>query len=73
MTPYISNIGSLDKSIRVVLSITSVAIHSIDIIESLANVIFLILAGLFIVTAFIRYCPFYSLFNFSTAEDANYE
>jgi hypothetical protein len=72
MAPIISNIGSLDKSIRVVLSITSVAIHSIDIIESLANVIFIILAGILAFTAFLSYCPLYSLFNFSTVEDTNY-
>lgn len=72
MAPIISNIGSLDKSIRVVLAITSVAIHSIDIIENLANVIFIILAGILVVTAFLRYCPLYSLFDFSTVEDTNY-
>ena len=71
MTPLISNIGSLDKSIRVVLSITSIAIHSIDIVENLANVIFLFLAGILVLTAFLCYCPLYSLFNYSTVEDTN--
>jgi hypothetical protein len=63
-----SNLGTLDKSIRITLALTTVAIYSIKIVESNANYIFLALTGLLLFTVLTGYCPLYTIWNFSTKD-----
>lgn len=63
-----SNLGTLDKSIRITLALTALAIYLIKIIEGKANFIFLAITVILFITAFTNYCPIYTIWNFSTKE-----
>jgi hypothetical protein len=60
------NIGNADRMIRLSIVIAIVALSYFNIIEgTLANVL-LALAGIFLVTGLLGYCPAYSAFGIKT-------
>jgi hypothetical protein len=63
-----SNLGVLDKSIRITLAFTSLAIYFLALLEEAANYLFLITAVLLILTAALNYCPLYGIWHISTKE-----
>ncbi|UPT69887.1 MAG: DUF2892 domain-containing protein [Flavobacterium sp. JAD_PAG50586_2] len=63
-----SNLGILDKSIRITVALTTMAIYPINIIESNANYMFLATGALLLFTVLTGYCPLYTIWNFSTKD-----
>jgi hypothetical protein len=63
-----SNIGTLDKSIRIVLILTALSIYQIEIVEGSSNYVFLIISGILVVTVVLNYCPLYTFWGFSSKE-----
>jgi len=60
------NMGNADRIIRLLIVIAIVALYYFNIVEgTLANVL-LALAGIFLVTSLIRFCPAYSAFGIRT-------
>ena len=60
------NMGNADRMIRLSIVIAIVALSYFNIIEgTLANVL-LALAGIFLVTGLLGYCPAYSAFGIKT-------
>ena len=60
------NMGNADRMIRLSIVIAIVALSYFNIIEgALANVL-LALAGIFLVTGLLGYCPAYSAFGIKT-------
>lgn len=60
------NIGTTDKMIRLVLAGTIIILYFTNVISGVLATILLILAAVFIVTAFIKFCPLYYPFGFTT-------
>lgn len=61
-----SNMGTVDKVIRIVVAIIIGILYFTGQITGTAAIILLILAGIFILTSFISFCPLYAPFKIST-------
>lgn len=60
------NMGTIDKAIRITVAVVIAALYFINVISGTAAIILLALAGIFIVTSFIGFCPLYFPFRLST-------
>jgi hypothetical protein len=60
------NLGSSDRVIRLVLAAIFVTLYFTNTITGIIGIIMLILAGVFVLTSFIGFCPLYSSFGIST-------
>ena len=60
------NIGTIDKSIRVLIAIVIGVLYFTNVISGMLAIVLAGLAIVFIVTSFISFCPLYLPFNIST-------
>lgn len=65
------NMGSTDKIIRVVIAIIVAALYFTGTISGTLGTILLVLAGIFLLTSFISFCPLYAPFGISTCRTKN--
>ncbi len=61
-----SNIGTIDRAVRILVAIVIISLYAASQITGMAAIILLTLAGAFILTSFIGFCPLYLPFNLST-------
>lgn len=62
----IKNIGTADKVVRIIIASIIATFYFSDKISGTTATLLLILAGIFIVTSFISFCPLYWPFGIST-------
>lgn len=62
------NMGSADKIIRFILAAVFVALYLTGTVTGTFGVVLLVLAGVFVVTSFISFCPLYAPFGLSTCK-----
>jgi hypothetical protein len=62
------NMGSVDKVVRILVAILIIALYFGGQISGTVAIILLVLAGVFILTSFVSYCPLYSPFGISTVK-----
>ena len=60
------NMGSVDKVLRILVAIVIAGLYFANQISGTASIILLILAGVFILTSFMSFCPLYLPFGLST-------
>lgn len=60
------NMGTLDRSIRIILALAVAVLYCAGNITGIAAIILGIIAVVFLVTSFIGFCPLYTLFGIST-------
>lgn len=60
------NMGTIDKVIRILVAILIAGLYFANIVSGTVAIILLILAGVFILTSFISFCPLYLPFGLST-------
>lgn len=65
-----ANMGSTDKVIRILAAILIGVLYFTQLISGTTATILLILAGIFIITSFISFCPLYLPFGISTKPKA---
>ncbi len=65
-----ANMGSTDKVIRILAAILIGVLYFTQLISGTTAIILLILAGIFIITSFISFCPLYLPFGISTKPKA---
>lgn len=63
------NMGSADSITRLILASIIVLLYFTHIIAGITGIILLILGAVFVLTAFIKFCPLYLPFKFSTAKN----
>lgn len=63
-----TNMGSQDKTIRIILAIIIAVLFFTKIISGTIAIVLLVVAGIFILTSLIGYCPLYSLLGISTCK-----
>jgi len=63
------NMGTIDKVVRVLVAIIIAGLYFANLISGTAAIILLILAGVFILTSFMSFCPLYFAFGISTRKD----
>ncbi|WP_439129273.1 YgaP family membrane protein [Polaribacter sp.] len=63
------NMGSVDKTVRVIIAIVLGILFYTNVISGTLGIILLILAGVFVLTSFISFCPLYLPFGISTSKN----
>ncbi len=65
------NMGTADRIIRVIIAAIIAVLYFTGIIPGTLGVILLILAGVFVLTSLISFCPLYAPFGLSTCKNKN--
>ncbi len=60
------NMGSADRIIRIIVAAIVVILYFTGTISGIWGIVLLILAGIFLLTGFISFCPLYVPFGIST-------
>jgi uncharacterized membrane protein len=60
------NMGAIDKAVRILVAIVIGILYFTHLISGTVAIVLLILAGIFIVTSFMSFCPLYLPFGIST-------
>ena len=61
-----SNVGTVDKTIRILLAIVLVTLYFTDTLTDKVGYIALALAGVLVVTSLVSFCPLYALVGLNT-------
>ena len=64
------NLGSFDRIIRVIIAIVIAALYFANVISGTVAIVLLVLAGIFILTSLVSFCPLYLPFGISTKKKA---
>jgi hypothetical protein len=67
------NVGNIDKAIRILVAIVIAILYKLNYISGTAAIVMLIIAGIFIATSFLSFCPLYLPFGISTRKKINHE
>ena len=62
------NMGTVDKILRILVAIAIVVLYFNNFISGTLAIVLLLLAGVFILTSFLSFCPLYYPFGISTKE-----
>jgi hypothetical protein len=60
------NVGTIDKVVRILVAVVISGLYFANLISGAVAIILLILAGVFILTSFMSFCPLYYPFSIST-------
>lgn len=60
------NMGKADRVIRIIIALAIVALYFGNVISGTLAIILLVLAGIFLLTSFVSFCPLYAPFGIST-------
>ena len=58
--------GNIDRGIRVIVAIVIAALYFTGTLTGTLGIILLVLAGVFVLTSFVSFCPLYTLIGAST-------
>jgi hypothetical protein len=61
-----ANMGSTDKMVRIIIAIVIAILFFTNVISGTLGIILLILAGVFVLTSLISFCPLYPLIGMNT-------
>ena len=62
------NMGSADRVIRVILAAIMAYLYFTNVITGTLGLVLIILAGVFVLTSFISFCPLYAPFGIKTCK-----
>lgn len=60
------NMGSADRIIRIIIAAVIAVLFFTNVISGTLGIILLVLAGVFVLTSMISFCPLYTLVGAST-------
>jgi len=60
------NMGSTDKIIRVIIAAIVAVLYFIGTISGTLGIVLLVLAGIFVLTSLVSFCPLYAPFGIKT-------
>ncbi len=63
------NMGSADKIIRIIVATIIAVLYFTDTINGILAIVLLVLAGVFVITSFVSFCPLYLPFGLSTYKE----
>lgn len=61
-----ANVGTIDKVIRLLVAVIFVALFFTNVVTGTPGIILLVLAGVFVLTSLISFCPLYLPFGINT-------
>lgn len=62
------NMGSLDKILRIIVALVLVVLYFTNVISGVLGIVLLVVAGIFVLTSLISFCPLYLPFGISTCK-----
>jgi hypothetical protein len=62
------NMGTIDKVVRILLALVVVVLYVTNIVTGTLGIVLLVLAGVFVLTSLIGFCPLYLPFGISTCK-----
>lgn len=65
------NMGSADRIIRLLLAAIVAVLYFTNVITGTLGIILLVLAGVFVLTSLISFCPLYVPFGIKTCKNNN--
>jgi len=60
------NMGSADRIVRILIAAVVAILYFTNIISGTLGLILLVLAGVFVLTSLVSFCPLYAPFKFKT-------
>ena len=60
------NMGLTDRIIRVIIAVIIASLYFANILTGTLGIILLVLAGVFLLTSFVSFCPLYAPFGLTT-------
>lgn len=60
------NMGNTDRIVRLLLAVVVAILYFTDTITGTPGVVLLVLAGVFVVTSLVSFCPLYTLTGMNT-------
>ncbi len=60
------NVGTIDKAVRILVAALIAVLYFTNLISGTLALVLLALAGIFIITAFLNFCPIWWAFGLST-------
>jgi len=61
-----TNVGPIDKAIRLFIALVLVVMFYSKVVTGTLGIVILVLAGIFLLTGLIRFCPLYLPFGINT-------
>ncbi len=61
-----ANMGTADRTIRVIIAAVVAILYFTGIIPGTLGIVFMALAGIFVLTSVVSFCPLYAPFGIST-------
>lgn len=65
------NMGSADRMIRLLLAAIFAGLYFTDTVTGTFGIVLVVLAGVFVLTSLLSFCPLYTLFGMSTCKVKN--
>lgn len=62
------NMGNVDRFIRITLAVIVAILFYSNVINGTLGIVLLVLAGVFVLTSFVGFCPLYALFVLNTCQ-----
>ena len=62
------NVGNIDKGVRIGIAVIIALLYKVNYISGTTAIVLLSLAGIFILTSLISFCPLYLPFGISTCK-----
>ena len=69
----ITNIGKMDKLLRLIAVITIAILYSTKVVTGTLGTVLMVLAGILLLTSFVRFCPLYLPFGIRTNKNKEKE
>jgi hypothetical protein len=62
------NMGNADRIIRVIIAVIIASLYFTNVISGTLGIVLLVLAGIFVLTSLMSFCPLYAPFGLSTCK-----
>lgn len=66
-----TNMGGMDRVVRLIIALVVVALYYFGVISGTLATVLLVLAGIFVLTSLVSFCPLYTLFGINTCKVKN--
>lgn len=63
------NVGTIDKVVRLVIAAIVTYLYFTGVITGTLGIVLIALAGIFVVTSLINFCPLYAIFGVKTCKN----
>ncbi|MDC8005529.1 DUF2892 domain-containing protein [Aureisphaera galaxeae] len=60
------NMGTTDRVVRIIIAAVIALLYFTNVITGTLGIVLLVLAGVFLLTSFVSFCPLYAPFGLST-------